>query len=153
MKSQTLILASDHAGFKLKEAIKTFLHEKGYAIDDVGAHAYVEDDDYPFFISQAARAVAHDETGHARAIIFGMSGQGEAIVANRFPGVRATVWYGGDKKILELSCQHNNANVLSLGARFVDEKTAKEAVELWLKTPFSNEERHKRRIQEIDNIE
>ena len=150
---QTIILASDHAGFKLKEAVKKFLRDKGYGIDDVGAHAYVEDDDYPFFISQAARAVAHDATGHARAVIFGMSGQGEAIVANRFPGVRAAIWYGGTHQILTLSRQHNNANVLSIGAGFVTEEEANVAIIQWLETPYSNEERHNRRIEEIDSME
>lgn len=152
-KKQTIILASDHAGFEMKGAIKEFLEEKGYQTLDVGAHEYNEGDDYPEFMIAAAMKVAADLDGGTKAVIIGGSGEGEAIVANRFPGVRALVWYGGDKKILELSRQHNNANVLSLGARFMDAKTACGAVELWLNTPFSNEERHKRRIQEIDNIE
>jgi ribose 5-phosphate isomerase B len=150
---QQIILASDHAGFKLKGVIKSFLESKGYKTLDVGAHEYNEQDDYPEFMAAAAMKVATDASGDTKAVILGGSGEGEAIVANRFPGVRALVWYGGDTKILELSRQHNNTNVLSLGARFMDEKTACAAVELWLNTPFSNEERHKRRIQEIDNIE
>jgi ribose 5-phosphate isomerase B len=152
MKSHPIILASDHAGFELKEKVKEFLHEKGYKTDDMGAHAYVEDDDYPAFMVQAALRIAQDSSGTARAIIFGKSGQGEAMVANRFPGVRAAVWYGGDHEILKLSRQHNDANILSIGAGFVTESQAAEAITEWLHTEFSNEERHKRRIEEMDNI-
>ncbi|MGC9605627.1 MAG: RpiB/LacA/LacB family sugar-phosphate isomerase [Minisyncoccia bacterium] len=151
--AKTIILAADHAGFKLKEAVKSFLEAKKFRVLDVGAHEYTEDDDYPVYMTAAAMKVAEDLSGETKAVIFGGSGAGEAIVANRFPGVRALVWYGGNKEILKLSREHNNANVLSMGARFVDESTAKEAIELWFSTPFSNEERHKRRIQEIDNIE
>ncbi len=153
MKSHPIILASDHAGYALKEEIKAFLTEKGFKTDDMGAHAFVEDDDYPYFMTQAALRIAQDSSGFARAIIFGKSGQGEAMVANRFPGVRAVVYYGGTHEILKLSRQHNDANVLSIGAGFVSGEEAKQAVIEWLETPFSNEERHKRRIGEMDSIE
>jgi len=149
----TIVLATDHAGFALKEAIKGHLLKKGYQVIDVGAHEFRADDDYPVYMTAAAMKVASDMSGETKAVIFGGSGEGEAMVANRFPGVRALVWYGGSKEILKLSREHNNANTLSFGARFVDEKTAVEAVDLWLATPFSNEERHVRRIHEIDNIE
>lgn len=152
MKS-TIILAADHAGFQLKEAIKAHLQSKKYEVVDVGAHELRDGDDYPEYMAAAALKVAQDVGGNTKAVIFGGSGEGEAIVANRFPGVRALVWYGGNTEILKLSRQHNNANVLSMGARFVDEKTAKEAVDLWLSTEFSNEERHQRRIEQIDSIE
>ena len=147
-----IILASDHAGFKLKENIKSFLKEKGHEIDDVGAKKLVEDDDYPQYMAAAAIKVAEDSCGDIRAIIFGGSGQGEAMVANRFPGVRAAVWYGGSEEIVKLSREHNDANVLSIGARFVDDETAKRVIELWLKTPFSAEARHQRRVDQIDSI-
>lgn len=153
MKNHPIILAADHAGYKLKEQIKVFLQSKGYKTDDMGAHAYVEDDDYPYFMTQAALRIAQDSSGYARAIIFGKSGQGEAIVANRFPGVRATVYYGGAHDVLRFSREHNNSNILSIGAGFVSEDEAKETIVQWLDTPFSNEERHKRRIEEIDSIE
>jgi ribose 5-phosphate isomerase B len=152
-KNNPIILASDHAGFALKEAVKTFLHEKGYAIDDMGAHTLDPEDDYPPYMAKAAMKVAQDMKGYSRAIIFGGSGEGEAIVANRFPGVRATAWYGGSHDILKFARTDNDSNILSIGARFVSEEEAKEAVIQWLETPFSNEERHKRRIGEIDNIE
>src|SRR3954462_1038217 len=100
---ETIILAADHAGFELKEAIKKFLEEKAYKVDDVGAHKYEEGDDYPVYMTKAAMKVAEDLEGNTKAIIFGGSGQGEAMVANRFPGVRAAVWYGGNEEILKLS--------------------------------------------------
>ena len=153
MKNVTIILAADHAGFKLKEAIKSFLESKKFQVLDVGAHELKDGDDYPVYMTAAAMKVAEDLTGKTKAIIFGGSGEGEAIVANRFPGVRAVVWYGGNDEVIKLSRNDNNANVLSIGARFVREDEARKAIELWLNTPFSNEERHARRIELIDNIE
>ena len=158
MTNQTIILAADHAGFELKEGIKSFLQTKGYSILDVGAHELVSEDDYPEYMIAAAMKVAADMKGETKAILFGKSGQGEAMVANRFPGVRAAVWYGNtssksDLDILKLSREHNDANVLSIGAGFVDAEEAKKAVELWLTTPFSGEEKHQRRIGQMDNIE
>ena len=151
--SLQIILAADHAGFALKEAVKTFLAAEGYQVLDVGAHELIDGDDYPVYMTAAAMKVAEDLSCSTKAIIFGGSGQGEAIVANRFPGVRAVVWYGGNEEVLEFTRKDNDANVLSIGARFVDDKTACHVIELWLTTPFSGEERHKRRIEQIDNIE
>lgn len=151
--SKKIILAADHAGFKLKETIKPFLESIGYSVLDVGAHKYVEDDDYPVYMIAAAMKVAEDISGETRAIIFGGSGQGEAMVANRFPGVRAAVYYGGNEEIVKLSREHNDANILSIGARFVEEGEATKMIKRWLDTPFSEEERHERRILEIDSIE
>ncbi len=148
-----IILAADHAGFKLKEAVRALLLSKKREVVDVGAHELVDGDDYPVYMSAAALKVAEDLTGETKAILFGGSGQGEAIVANRFPGVRAAVWDGGPMEIVKLSREHNNANILSIGARFVSEDDAKKAVELWLATPFSGDERHARRNEQIDNIE
>lgn len=142
----TVYLATDHAGFALKNAVKTYLeHELSFSVIDCGAYEYNAVDDYPDFITKAAEAV-QDEPQN-RAIIFGGSGQGEAMVANKFAGVRATVYYGGSKEIITLSREHNDANVLSLGARFVTETEACEAVSTWLAVPFSGEERHERRIE------
>lgn len=143
----TIYLASDHAGYELKEALIPFLRERGLEVEDVGPVTLDPADDYPDYILPMAAKVAQNKGSFGIGI--GGSGQGEAIVANRVKGVRAAVYYGGDKKILTLSREHNDANVLSLGARFVSVDEAKEAVALWLATPFSNEERHVRRIQKL----
>jgi ribose 5-phosphate isomerase B len=148
----TIYLATDHAGFVLKEKIKTHLHNGGYAVVDCGAFEENPTDDYPAFISKAAEMVSKNPT-EDRAIIFGGSGQGENMVADKFPHVRSAVYYGGSLDIIRLSREHNDANVLSLGARFVSEEQAFEAVDLWLTTPFSKDERHVRRIAEIEDIE
>lgn len=144
-------LAADHAGFELKEKVKEFLKKEGYEIKDFGAIVFDPEDDYPDFISQAAEAVSKDPG--SKAIIFGGSGQGEAIVANKFPGVRAAVYYGKAEKMPSLTRQHNDSNILSLGARFLTEKEAISGVKLFLETPFSEELRHVRRIEKIKKIE
>ncbi len=113
-----ILLATDHAGFSFKEKTKEILKSKKYEFEDMGAFEYNKDDDYPDFISKAAHKVSLHPDKYI-AIIFGGSGQGEAIVANRFKNVRAIVYYGGNTDILELSKKHNDANVLSIGARFV----------------------------------
>src|SRR6266404_9980397 len=141
-------LASDHAGFELKSALYAFLAERGYILNDLGPSSYEPADDYPDTISPLARAVADDK--NAFGIVIGASGQGEAMVCNRTEGVRAAVYYGENKEIVTLSREHNNANVLSLGAKFLTQEEAKEAVLLWLETPFSNEERHARRIAKLN---
>lgn len=144
-----IYIATDHRGFELKEKLKTFLADLGYEVRDCGALAYDVEDDYPDFISKAAEAVSKDPK-NAKGIILGGSGQGEAIMANRYPHVRAALYYGGPEDIVTLSRVHNDSNVLSLGAVFVDEELAKKVILLWLATPFSNEERHMRRIKKIE---
>lgn len=145
-----IYLATDHVGFELKEQVKQFLTKGGYEVEDFGAHEFDPQDDYPDFISKAAEAVSKDPEN--KAIIFGGSGQGEAIVANKFPNVRAVVFYG-NMEIVPLAREHNDANVLSLGARFVEEAEVLEAVKLFLDTPFTAEDRHVRRIEKIKKIE
>jgi ribose 5-phosphate isomerase B len=144
-------LASDHAGFELKEKLKSFLAELGHEVEDHGPATFDANDDYPDFIRPATAAVAKSN-GTERAIILGGSGQGEAMVANRLPGIRAAVYYGGARgsEIVKLSREHNDANILSIGARFVSADEAQAAVKLWLDTSFNNEERHARRIAKID---
>lgn len=145
-----IYLATDHAGFELKGKIKQFLTQEGYKVKDFGAYEFDREDDYPDFVSLAAEAVSKNPKDWA--IILGGSGQGEAIVANKFPNVRAVVYYGQSKHLPELTRQHNDANVLSLGARFLNESEALEAVKLFLNTDFSNEERHIRRIDKIRKL-
>lgn len=150
-------LATDHAGFEMKEEIlKAFsLHEFGdaYNIVDCGASSFKEGDDYPEYMAKVGKRISEDAS-HAPSvgIIFGGSGTGEAIVANRFAHVRAVVYQGGDFELVKLAREHNDANVLSLGARFVTINQAKEAIALFLNTPFSHDERHERRILAIEEI-
>lgn len=144
-----VFLGADHAGFALKEQIKRWLVAQGCEVEDRGAFSLDPEDDYPDFIAPVAQAVSEDPVNR-RGIVLGGSGQGEAMVANRFAGVRAAVYYGGSEDIVALSREHNDANVLALGARFVSEEEAIAAVERWLATPFSGDERHVRRIKKID---
>lgn len=146
-----IFIATDHAGFELKGVLVPFLTEElGHEVVDCGAFNFDEADDYPDFVSVAINNLK-EASDEAKAIIIGGSGQGEAILANRYSGIRAAVYYGGPEEIITFSREHNDANVLSLGARFIDEMTAKRAVELWLSISFSGDERHERRIQKIDS--
>lgn len=156
-----LALSTDHAGFELLQQLQQHLQAKGYECVNYGPTSLNPDDDYPDFIAPAAKAVA---TGECQmGIIMGGSGQGEAMAANRFKGVRAAVYYGPAKaldvsgqttddeyQILRLSRQHNNANILSLAARFLTPEQVIAATELWISTPFSGQERHARRIAKLD---
>lgn len=144
-----VFLASDHAGYELKEALVPFLTERGFEVEDLGPLEYKADDDYPDYLLMLGRYVA-DAKG-SMGIGIGGSGQGEAIAVNRVKGARAAVYYGGPEEIVKLSREHNDANVLSLGARFLTQEQAKNAVTLWLNTPFSQEERHIRRIAKLDS--
>ncbi len=157
-----IFTAADHAGFDLKEELKKFLSSLGHEVVDCGAAEYDEQDDYPQFILTAAKLVAEDPK-NSRGIVIGASGQGEAMAANRIKGVRAALFYGNPSvsqtdasgNVLDLltsTRKHNDANVLSLGARFITFEEAKAAVELWLATDFSGETRHLRRIKQIDDL-
>ena len=144
-----IYLASDHRGFELKNHIKDWLAEWGYEFEDCGPHNLDPQDDYPDFVHVAAQKVA-DEPGLHKAIVLGMSGQGEAMVANRYKGVRAGVYYGGPRPNFLLTREHNDANVLSLAAAFITVEDARLTVKKWLETRFSGDERHVRRIRKID---
>lgn len=141
-----IYFATDHAGFELKELLIPYVEGLGHETEDLGAHEYDESDDYPDYIQKIEKMKYGD-----RAIIMGGSGEGEAMVANKIKGVRAVVVYSQNEDIIRLSREHNDANVLSLGARFIGADEAKDIVELWLRTEFSGEERHIRRINKIDN--
>ena len=145
-----LLIASDHAGFELKKKLIEYLNNLSYSVKDIGPFEYHSEDDYPDFITPVAQEVSKNI--NLRAIIIGGSGQGEAIMANRFANVRAVVYNSPNLEIIKLSREHNDANILSLGARFLSVAEAKEAIELWLKTEFSNEKRHLRRIEKIDKL-
>src|SRR3990167_2604895 len=106
-----IYLATDHAGFALKEKIREFLQREGYQVKDCGAYSQDSEDDYPDFISKAAEAVSKNPEN--KAIILGGSGQGEAIVANKFPNVKCAVYYGGQSEMPKITREHNDSNVLS----------------------------------------
>ena len=148
-----IYIGTDHAGFELKEELKMFLESLGCEVEDKGAFEFNEADDYPDFIFPVVKAVAEDIVSDmvSRGIVIGGSGQGEAIVANKVKGIRAAVVY--DEYSAKMSREHNDANIISLGNRTLSITKAKDLVKLWLETPFSNEERHKRRIEKIKAIE
>ncbi len=148
----TIYFASDHAGFELKDKLIDYVRDElGYEVVDCGAYAYDAEDDFTDFIAKAAREVSARPL-QTKAIILGGSGQGEAMMANRFHDVRAAVYYGGSDEIVKLSRQHNDANVLSLGARFLDQQTAKKAVALWLASAHEPKEKYDRRIEELETL-
>ena len=160
-----IYIGADHTGFELKKELKTYLAGLGlgYEVLDKGPFAYDADDDYPDFIRPVAEAVAKDDTSFG--VILGGSGQGEAMCANRVAGARAAVFYSealpqapidikGEKsedpyEIIKLARVHNNANILSLSIRFLSFDQIKFAIELFIKTPFTGEERHARRIKKL----
>lgn len=160
-------LGTDHAGFALKEKVKTFLLEKKYEVEDCGAFSFDKNDDYPDFIGAAATKVS--ENPESFGIVFGGSGQGEAIVANKYKNVRCALFYtlavppqatdiSGKMstdpfEMLRLTREHNNSNMLSLGVRFLTEEQSLKAIETFLCASFSGDERHLRRIKKIKEIE
>ncbi len=148
-----IYIGTDHAGFELKEELKKFLENLGCEVEDKGAYEFNREDDYPDFILPVVKAVAEDIARDldSRGIVIGGSGQGEAIVANKVKNIRAAVVY--DEYSARMSREHNDANIVSLGTRTLSADKAKKLVKLWLETPFSNEERHKRRIEKIKTIE
>ena len=144
-----VFLGTDHAGFELKEKIKSYLSENGYEVEDCGAFIFDKNDDYPNFIARAAIGVSKNP--NSKGIVFGKSGAGECIVANKIKGIRSIL--GFNKENVELARLHNDANVLSMGSAFVNDELAKELAKIFLETKFTNEERHVRRIKKITEIE
>lgn len=160
-------LATDHAGFELKNKLVEFLKSEGFDAEDCGPFEYDKNDDYPDWISKAAEKVSGNPDSFG--IVLGGSGQGEAIVANKFKNVRCALFYGpvippvaiditGDTsddpyEMLRLTREHNNSNMLSLGVRFLTEQDAMNAAKLFLQSKYSAEERHARRIEKIKKLE
>ena len=140
-----IALGSDHAGFKYKEIVKTLLAQLGHEVMDFGTYSDAACD-YPDFIRPAAEAVAKGEA--ERGIVFGGSGNGEAIVANKVRGVRCSLCWSKDTAGWGRS--HNDANVLSIGERTVGEELLREIVQIWLETPFDGG-RHARRVAKIES--
>jgi ribose 5-phosphate isomerase B len=163
-----VFLATDHVGFELKEKTKEFLKSEGYEVEDCGAFQYDKYDDYPDFISKAAEGVSKDPINN-KGIIFGGSGQAECMTANKFKGVRCALFYApavparaaditgrqstDPFEMIRLTREHNDANMLSIGVRFLTDEDALKVVKMWLETPFPGDERHLRRIEKIRKIE
>lgn len=161
-----IALSTDHAGYGRLPALRKFLESLGHECVSFGPRSADSTDDYPDFIVPAAEAVANGEC--ERGIVMGGSGQGEAMAANRVKGIRCTVYYGpakakyaidsqGNKsgdplEILHLSREHNDANMLSFGVRFLSDHDMQNAAQLWLNLNFSSEERHVRRIRKLDEV-
>ncbi|MFA7000026.1 MAG: RpiB/LacA/LacB family sugar-phosphate isomerase [Candidatus Paceibacterota bacterium] len=143
-----IYIGSDHAGYELKEKLKAYMQSLNIEVVDKGAFSLDINDDYPDFIIPVAEAVA--KNSESLGIILGGSGEGEQISANKIDGIRAIEFYGGNLEIVKLGREHNNANILSLGARFITEDEAKNAVILFMNTPFTNDERHVRRINKLE---
>jgi ribose 5-phosphate isomerase B len=139
-----IALGTDHAGFRLKEKVRELLGTLGHEVKDFGTFNE-EPVDYPLFIRPAAEAVARGECD--RGIVFGGSGNGEAMAANKIRGVRCALCW--NEESARLSRQHNDANVLSLGQRLIPEDLALQIVRVWLTTPFEGG-RHARRIAQLD---
>ncbi len=158
--------AADHAGFDLKKLLMAFVQDElKYEVSDCGAYAFDAKDDYPPIIAAAGKKLSEDANAKkdSRAIVIGASGQGEAIVMNRFRGVRCGLYYGQAAReqtdlsgksldMLASTRQHNDANALSLGARFLTPEEAKAAVKEWLTTAFSEDDRHFRRVHLIEEV-
>jgi len=142
-----IALGTDHAGYEYKERIKEYLGEQGHEVEDFGTHS-AEPCDYPDFIYPAAQAVGQGRCD--RAIVLGGSGNGETIVANKVPGVRCAVCWTED--LARLSRAHNDANVISIGARTVSVKLALKMIDIWLVTPFDGG-RHADRVRKIAELE
>lgn len=142
-----IAVASDHAGFELKQVLVAFLRDEGHDVEDHGTTS-TDPVDYPDLCAAAARSVVEGRAD--RAIVLGGSGQGEQIVANKIRGTRAALC--NDLHLAELSRRHNNANVLAMGGRIVAPPLAREIVSTWLTTPFDGG-RHEARVEQIGQIE
>lgn len=142
-------IASDHGGFEYKKELIKYLKGKGYDVEDMGAEVLDPKDDYTDFVFPLAMRISK-EVG-SMGIVLGRSGNGEQIAANKVKGIRAVICL--TETMAQKAREHNDANVLSLGADYVDLETAKKVVETFLKTPFSNAERHSRRIRKISDYE
>lgn len=146
-----IYIGADHRGFNLKESLKNFLGQSGYETVDVGNDRYDENDDYPDFAAAAVRAISKDPMAGNRGILICGSGAGMDIAANKFRHIRSALACNPDQAYS--SRNEDDSNVLCLAADFVDEETAKQIVKTWLATPFSGNERFRRRLEKIDRLE
>lgn len=145
-----IYIGADHQGFTLKESLKKYLQGKGYEIIDVGNGHLDTNDDYPDFASLVGRAVSQDPIGR-RGVVICKSGVGVDIVVNKFRGVRSALVHNSEQA--KLSRTDDDANVLALSNEFASGEKAEKIVDMWLKTDFSGDERHVRRLEKIREIE
>lgn len=144
-----IAMGADHAGYELKETLRKYLEQQGYEVIDCGPHVLQPGDDYPDYAAPAALMVADGEAD--RGIVVCDSGIGVDIVANKIPGVRSALVH--DEGLAKLTREHNDTNVLALGAMFLSTEQAERIARIWLETEFSHAERHERRIEKIKHIE
>ena len=144
-----IYIAADDAGYWLKEQIKQDLRQKGHEVEDLGNSEFDSGDDYPDFVIPAAEKVVKDPEGVG--IVLGRSGNGEVIATNKVKGVRAALCL--NEEMAKKARTDNNANVLALGSEFVDSTKVSKIIEVFLDTPYPEEERHKRRIEKILSYE
>lgn len=143
----SIYIGGDHAGFKLKEKLKKWLEKEGQEVEDLGALELNPDDDYPDFAKKVARKTVENK---GMGILVCGTGQGACVAANKVKGVRGVVVVSEEEA--KLSREHNDANVLCLSG-WHPPSEVKDIVRVWLRTPFSGEERHKRRLKKIEEIE
>ncbi|MBI1935558.1 ribose 5-phosphate isomerase B [Candidatus Woesearchaeota archaeon] len=148
MQQTKIFLGADHAGFRLKEEIKKYLDNIGYKYEDLGAYTDKTPCDYPETALNLAKKVAKS---NGKGILMCGTGTGEAIVANKVKGIKAANCF--NEYTAKMSREHNNSNVLCIGARVIDAGNAKKIAKAWLETEFSKEPRHRRRVKQIENIE
>ncbi len=146
MKETYVYLGSDHAGFTLKQSVQAHLQKGGYKVVDLGVFAAEPPADYPDIAHEVAEKVRENHGG--RGILICGTGIGMCMAANKLPGVRAAVCES--TQTVEMSRRHNDANILCLGGRVLKPEMALDMIDVFMKTPFENEERHTRRVQKID---
>jgi len=145
-----IYIASDHRGFRLKETVKAYLIRSGYTVHDLGNDHYDENDDYPDFAIKVAEKISKDSLNNKGILLCG-SGIGVDIVANKFKNVRSSLVFSPDHAYMARN--HDDVNVLSLPATYLEDEEAKKIVSVWLQTPFSSEEQYKRRLDKIKKLE
>ncbi len=145
-----IYIGADHRGFKLKETLKAYLVRSGYTVHDLGNDHYDEIDDYTDFAVKVTEKVSVNTSG-SRGILLCGSGVGVDIVANKFPGIRSALVTIPNQAYV--SRNDDDTNILSLAADYIDPEEAKKIVSVWLQTPFSNDEHHKRRLDKIKKLE
>ncbi|MBX4191429.1 MAG: RpiB/LacA/LacB family sugar-phosphate isomerase [Candidatus Doudnabacteria bacterium] len=144
-----IYIGSDHGGFKLKEEIKEWLKEWNFSFEDLGAHQYIQDDDYPDYAWPVAVKVGHEK--NSMGILICRSGQGECIVANKAKGARAALAW--NEKTAHSARNDDDANILCLAADYTSLEIAKKIVHMFLTTPFDHNERFVRRVNKVQKID